>query len=315
MAFFHMSLRLSIALLICTSMANSQIDTALSFYPLDTGNSWQYKSTHTERLMGGVIGSSTHYYTVKINGDTTITNGKRYFVILTSDGSRAHPRYQRIDSLTSQVFAFDTSNGGKEYQIDSLRAPARSSFAGCRWSVLKGTFMWNVDSQNYFGIRSISRHYLTPSGVGEGSPYILYTLAQNFGLTTVRLGSTGFDQYEGSSTDDTLVYAKINGKVYGTLVSVRQNRKEVDANFTLEQNYSNPFNPTTIIRYALPEGDHVSMKVYDVLGKQVTTLTDEWQPAGLHTAIFSANSLSSGAYFLNFRAGRFNTTKKILFLK
>jgi hypothetical protein len=314
MTFFHMSIKLTIAILICASIVQSQVDSALSYYPLEKGNSWQYKSTYVERLMGGVIGSTVHYYTVNINGDTTITNGNRYLIVLSSNGSQAHPRYQRVDSLTAQVFGFDTSNGGKEYQIDSLRAPASSSFAGCRLSSLRRTYVSTVDSQGYFGVRLISRHYFTLFGAGEGTPQILYTLTQNLGLTTVIQASTGFDQYEGSSTDDTLVYAKINGKEYGTLVSVHQN-KEAVTHYIVHQNYPNPFNSTTIISYSLFEACHVSLIVHDVLGRGVATLVDEWQNRGAHSATFYGDNISSGLYFYNLKAGPFSATRKLILLK
>ena len=91
--------------------------------------------------------------------------------------------------------------------------------------------------------------------------------------------------------------------------------QNVDTQVILHQNYSNPFNPTTIINYALPESGHISIKVYNVIGRKVVTLVDEWKTAGSYTVKFSADNISSGLYFLNLRFGRFNETKKILYLK
>ncbi len=304
--------QLLITMLIISSIAHSQVDSLFSFYPLDKGNSWQYRSTYVTRIMGSEVGRSVYYYTVNIYNDTTVNSGRRYYVVQSSDKSLSQPRYQRIDSLTSQVFVFDTSSNGKELRLDSLPPLPGSPWSGRRLLPYPGRIAQKIDTQFFFGTPRVCRHYFSPVGIG---PYAHYTLTEGIGVSTFVHGVYDVEQYQGSSIEDTLVYAKINGKEYGTLVSVRQNRKEVDANFTLDQNYSNPFNPTTIIRYALPEGDHVSMKVYDALGRHIATLADEWQTAGLHTAIFSATNLSSGAYFLNFRAGRFNTTKKILFLK
>ena len=83
----------------------------------------------------------------------------------------------------------------------------------------------------------------------------------------------------------------------------------------LHQNYSNPFNPTTIIRYALPEASNVSLKLYDVVGKEVKVLVDEWETPGAYSVTLVTSNFSSGMYFLNLRAGRFNTTKRMVFLK
>ena len=83
----------------------------------------------------------------------------------------------------------------------------------------------------------------------------------------------------------------------------------------LQQNFSNPFNPITVIRYSVPEGTHVSLRVYDGIGREAAVLVDEWKAAGSYVATFSATSLSSGLYLVNLREGRLNETKKLLFLK
>jgi hypothetical protein len=296
------------------SIAYSQIDSATTFYPLMKGNTWQFMSSSVTRIMGTPVATHSHFYTVTVSGDTSLASGTKYYVVQISELSPVHPRYQRIDSITSQIIAFDTSGVGREYVIDSLHAPAYSSFAGCRIASLKRTLVGNVNSQNYFGTPLMSRHYSTPYGVAEGSPQLIYTLTQGLGLTSIIQAWTGFDQYPGNSVEDALVYAKINGKEYGTPVSVRLNR-EVISNFVLYQNFSNPSNPATIINYSLPEDYYVSLKVYDILGRVVATLVDEWQNRGFHTATFYGDDLSSGVYFYNLKAGPFNGTRKLILLK
>jgi hypothetical protein len=312
MAFFNWIFKLLLPLVISISIVRSQVNSPLNYYPLEKGNSWQYRSTHIDRLLGSEIGKSVRYYTLNIFSDTTLNNDKLYYVVTSTVGSPVvHPRFQRVDSLTWQVFAFDTSNGGKEYQIDSLSASPRSAFSGCRWSIIKATDIWTVDSQSYFGVRMACRNYLTPIGFG---PYIRYTLTYGIGMAMCEAGAYDQEQYQAGSTNDTLVYAKINGKEYGTLVSVHQN-KEVVSNFVLYQNFSNPANPATTINYSLPEAYYVSLKVYDVLGRLVTTLVDEWQSRGFHSATFYGNDLSSGVYFYNLKAGPFDQTKKLILLR
>ena len=85
--------------------------------------------------------------------------------------------------------------------------------------------------------------------------------------------------------------------------------------FTLEQNYPNPFNPSTIISYQLPVSGDVTLKVYDILGNEITTLVDEYKPAGKFEVEFSASALPSGVYFYQLRGGSFIETKKMLLLK
>jgi len=93
------------------------------------------------------------------------------------------------------------------------------------------------------------------------------------------------------------------------------NSKIVPTGFALEQNYPNPFNPTTAISYQLPAYSHVSLKVYDVLGKEVATLVNENKPAGNYKIEFNAGKLVSGIYFYTIQAGTFIQTKKLLLLK
>lgn len=85
--------------------------------------------------------------------------------------------------------------------------------------------------------------------------------------------------------------------------------------FALNQNYPNPFNPVTVISYRLKVNGFVSIKVFDVLGKEVAELVNEEKSAGVHKVSFNANSLSSGVYFYTIQAGDFFETKKMIFQK
>jgi hypothetical protein len=85
--------------------------------------------------------------------------------------------------------------------------------------------------------------------------------------------------------------------------------------YTLNDNYPNPFNPSTIISWQLAAGSFVTLKVYDVLGKEVKTLVNERQEAGTHSISFDGSTLSSGVYFYQLRAGSFLWTKKMLLTK
>ena len=85
--------------------------------------------------------------------------------------------------------------------------------------------------------------------------------------------------------------------------------------FSLNQNYPNPFNPSTVISYSVPEKSFVSLKVYNVLGKEVASLVNNQEEAGIHQVNFNAMNLSSGIYFYTIRAGNFTATKKLMLLK
>lgn len=85
--------------------------------------------------------------------------------------------------------------------------------------------------------------------------------------------------------------------------------------FSLEQNYPNPFNPSTIIRYSIPEANHVNITVYNILGKEVTRLINSNKQAGNHEVEFNAENLSSGMYIYRIESGRFAETRKMLLIK
>ena len=99
------------------------------------------------------------------------------------------------------------------------------------------------------------------------------------------------------------------------LSSVRDEQAKIPQQFVLEQNYPNPFNPTTNIRFSIIKGASVSLTVYDMLGKEVATLVNEYLESGTYTSAFSARSLSSGLYFYRLRSGNSIETKKMTLLK
>ena len=85
--------------------------------------------------------------------------------------------------------------------------------------------------------------------------------------------------------------------------------------YSLEQNYPNPFNPFTKISFTIPKYSHVTLKVFDVLGKEISTLVDKGYIAGKFEVEFNGNNLSSGIYFYTLSADDYKETKKLLLIK
>ena len=110
-----------------------------------------------------------------------------------------------------------------------------------------------------------------------------------------------------------------NNAIGGIPVVTSVPKVTIPEGFTLSQNYPNPFNPSTMIEYSLEKAAQVSLKVYNLLGREVATLVNGRQEAGRHTVAFDAArgsiNLSSGVYFYRLEAGSFVSTKKLILMK
>jgi len=99
------------------------------------------------------------------------------------------------------------------------------------------------------------------------------------------------------------------------ITSVETEKVNVPRQFMLRQNYPNPFNPSTTFAFSIPKKSFVSLKVYDVIGREVATVVSEQLNEGNYTQQWNASGLSSGVYFYRIQAGNFVETKKLILLK
>jgi len=89
----------------------------------------------------------------------------------------------------------------------------------------------------------------------------------------------------------------------------------IPVSYKLEQNYPNPFNPTTTIRYSLPTASVATIKVFDIQGKEVATIVNDFQPSGDHSIEWRSDGIPSGIYLYKIVAGNYNATRKMVLLK
>jgi hypothetical protein len=103
--------------------------------------------------------------------------------------------------------------------------------------------------------------------------------------------------------------------INGPVLSVDGGNSTLPQNYSLKQNFPNPFNPSTKIKYSIPEMSIVTLTLFNLLGEEVTTLVNEEKTAGNYTVEFNAANLPSGIYFYRIQAGSFVETKKMVLMK
>ncbi len=180
---------------------------------------------------------------------------------------------------------------------------------------------WSYDTLGTFGVAT-GIEYRTPS-----EAWITLGIAQKYAYS-LDSGNTWTSIY---SPDSLPVFGidfidsvngwsvGYNGAIYkynANKVNIFNTGQIIDPdNFILYQNFPNPFNPETVIRYFLNKTDIVTLKIYDALGKEILTLVNSKQYAGSHSISFSGVNLPSGIYFYELTSGNYSEVKKMLLLK
>jgi len=180
------------------------------------------------------------------------------------------------------------------------------------WSTIDLTSK-NVSTDAPFAVAFVTGKIDTVPGVmvtdiPSAGPYHSFTY-----LNAIDASPDSAGWYYIGSSDTVAIYLI---RAYASLATgVKQAVKLTPAGFNLSQNYPNPFNPSTVIGYELSAVSHVTLKVYDVLGREVKTLVDERQTAGNHFVTFNAANLPSGVYFYRLEAGANIAVKKLILVK
>jgi len=149
-------------------------------------------------------------------------------------------------------------------------------------------------------------------GALSGKPIGIEYLSEDYNLIILSLPLYYVNK---SQAQEFLNYVLINKFNTPTSIEFENGEEELANEFYLAQNYPNPFNPTTSIEYQVASIEKVSIKVYDILGREITTLVNEVKSPGIYEVKFDASNLSSGVYFYQLNAGSKTATKKLLLLK
>ena len=170
--------------------------------------------------------------------------------------------------------------------------------------------------QPRMAIESTGIIYVTNGGFSQGALYSFdpdLTTRWSEPISNVNIGGPAIGQ------NGTLVVCGTGTDVRayrGAPLDVEEDRQiPYITTLKLLQNYPNPFNATTKIEYELPSQATVSIEIYDLIGRRVTALLNELQPAGHHQVVWNAKDQSSGTYFYRIRAGEMVETKKMILMK
>ena len=279
------------------------------YYPLEIGNTWEYWDPYDSLFLERDV----------VIGDTIMPNGKTYRVIKTIPG--IFPVFLRQDSAKVYRY-FDSSISHFPFPFyieDEILYYDFNKTAGDTLWIKNFDSSWveNLDCAAIYGVTfdyeaylfgKIRRHqeyHYRMSSLDCYTYYYIHLLVDSIGLV-YRISEAGNEYF--------LRGAIINGLQYGTITNL-DDKKIPPENFMLYQNYPNPFNPSTTISYALMKPGKVTLKVFDVLGREDATLVNEFKSAGHYSIQFDASSLSSGIYFYRLHAGSYVKTKKMIVAK
>lgn len=193
--------------------------------------------------------------------------------------------------------------------VDSGMASVNGAVTDNSGNPVVGAFVFAQDeNQNIysFGVTDQSGNYsiagLIPGNYSVSSSSYGYSDAQTSSVTL------DYSANYSTSTSFTITPQTV------TAISTDNNASLVKS-FELSQNYPNPFNPSTVINFTVPVESKVVLKVYNILGKEVSTLVNDVKQAGSYNITFNASQLASGVYFYQLRAGNFVSTKKLILMK
>ena len=299
-----------------TSFTFAQIDSldeALKYYPLQLGNYWEYKN-YTWELPFYQDSSAN---SIEVIGDTVLSNNNKYKIFLQKnipDNGFSFRIYERVDSLNACVYRYsnDTIFINNEYLIDSLLAQPGNYFAGSRTGFssfgnnIFSTFCAAEYEDTVLELVTDLKELEDQSFI----PGLNYTLAKGLGIVSSIL-------CESSCGSSNLVYALIDGIEYGDRITKVEESELIQPpnEFILNQNFPNPFNPTTIISFNLPRESKIKLLIYDLKGALIRELANEYLKSGEYEYTFDASTYSSGLYFYQLITDEAILSKKMLLIK
>lgn len=266
---------------------------------------------------GGVNWDSTGLFVPQVaseagwNNSLYISGNTIYF------GTNANRIYYSTNNGAS--WSSQTTPAANQYAIWFNNASVGLSGGAGMYSTVNGGTTWsNLTAPGTGNISGITGIGTTWYFVRQAN--LIHKSTNNGTTWTTDYTATVGDQYlhiAMSRTGTRMWATKSNGGISKSegAVGIAPISNEIPSTFGLEQNYPNPFNPSTTFKFNVPSASNVSLKIYDMLGNEITTLVNENLQSGVYEVKFDASTLSSGVYFYSLNAGSFSATKKMMLVK
>ena len=224
------------------------------------------------------------------------------------DGNYTFP-YMREDYNYTLSFEIGDTKYDTTFVLDENKSIDFNLYAPT--ADIKGQIFKDGKPLSNYTIYTYNEFNLYNSTTDENGNYIFPNMVEKYDYTLFcRVGDIKYDttfMLDGNKTLDFTI-----GSV--DVIGVNE-PEEIPTTYSLSQNYPNPFNPSTIIKYQLADASQVSLKVYDVMGREVATLVNSYQNKGSYDVTFNATGLSSGIYFYRLNAGGQQFINKMLLMK
>jgi photosystem II stability/assembly factor-like uncharacterized protein len=263
----------------------------------DNGTSWSQTSLNSGDVYSLSVSGTNIFAGTYLNGvyystnngitwtQTSLNNQTIYSLLIDGNNIYAGTYYSSGVYLSTDI--------GTSWAQTTLNNRSVYSFAINGNNILAGTDGYGVYLSTNNGTSWVQRN----EGLeGVGVPFIYaFCITNNY----IFIG-TGNSVYKRSLDE---------------LTDVQSTSNELPKQFSLAQNFPNPFNTSTTIHFSVPSSEFVTLKVFDVSGNEVATLINEEKPAGSYEVNFNASQLTSGVYFYTINAGSFIETKKMILMK
>ena len=282
---------------------------------INSNTYWQNEKTYWQRTITGTSLFDSQNMTVNIShtGNISYDIGNGYAFYTYSEkatGTSSTGSFSINVNEGYRRWIGNNSNQSTFVMNTEITNNSSGNFSGTTYQYQNAMVFWASASVIYGGYYNM---VVDPnSWVAQG---ILQKNGQSYG--TVQFNGPVIN---GTYGPDLVLHLNNGADIFlHTLIDFATSINDYDENeiskFEIMQNFPNPFNSTTKIKWQLNKSDYVLLKVYDVLGNEIETLVNEELPAGLHEINFDASALSSGIFFYTITAGNRYITKKMILMK